>query len=127
MPCFCPRLTSFLGCEDVEEFKEEACVWSRQPHSADASQKNAASHSAALSSSFSKVFHPDYNVNKANAASLVNAYNCHILSVENARGRGMAELEKSLATFWGSLNGALSLFLCLQFPLKTAVALSCVF
>ncbi|PLW16641.1 hypothetical protein PCANC_10419 [Puccinia coronata f. sp. avenae] len=99
---YSPRLTSFLGCEDVEEFEEEARAWSRHPDPADPSQKNAASHSAASSSFFSKVFHPDYNVDEADAAGLVDAYSRHTRSVENARG--MVELEKSLAAFRGSLH-----------------------
>lgn len=100
---YCPRLTCFLGCEDVEDFEGEARTWGGPTHAADSShQSSTAGQSATSSSFFSKVFHPDYNVDEAEAAVLMEAYNHHTHSLEGAKG--MIEVERNLANLRLSIH-----------------------
>ncbi|KNZ54830.1 hypothetical protein VP01_283g1 [Puccinia sorghi] len=108
---YCPRLTCFLGCEDVEDFEGEARTWGGPTHAADSShQSSTAGQSATSSSFFSKVFHPDYNVDEAEAAVLMEAYNHHTHSLEGAKG--MIEVERNLANLRLSIHGLLPPFFC---------------
>ncbi|EFP76881.2 uncharacterized protein PGTG_02342 [Puccinia graminis f. sp. tritici CRL 75-36-700-3] len=92
---YCPRLTTFLGCEDVEEFEAEARSWSQLNSEPSQKAGGQATDSAASSSFFSKVFHPDYNVDEPEAESSIDAYNLHTQSLENSKN--MVDLEKNIS------------------------------
>ncbi|EGG00912.1 uncharacterized protein MELLADRAFT_111406 [Melampsora larici-populina 98AG31] len=88
-------ITTFLGCEDDEEFEKQAAEWkdlikavdviSTDPHPQN-------SHIPAIQF-FSRVYHPDYNVDPIDTHYAIGAFSKHIRSLEV--GRGITNVEQS--------------------------------
>lgn len=91
---YSPILTTFLECKDVETFEREARHWGSSSSDSFRESIGSTLKSSASSSFFSKVFHPDYNVDEADANSFIEAFNKHTKSLE--AGGGLIELEKNL-------------------------------
>ncbi|OAV87675.1 hypothetical protein PTTG_00736 [Puccinia triticina 1-1 BBBD Race 1] len=100
---YCPRLTTFLGCDDVEEFEAEARTWSQSPPEQSQNPGAQPAESVASSSFFSKVFHPDYNVDEPEVESAIAAYNQYTQSLENSKS--MIDLERNLSNLRTSIQG----------------------
>ncbi|KNF00149.1 hypothetical protein PSTG_06559 [Puccinia striiformis f. sp. tritici PST-78] len=91
---YCPRLTTFLGSEDVEEFEQEARTWTKAHPEPPQNAGGQSQESVASSSFFSKVFHPDYNVDEPEVELSIEAYSRHTHSFES--GKSMVDLERNV-------------------------------
>ncbi|KAI9618844.1 hypothetical protein H4Q26_012098 [Puccinia striiformis f. sp. tritici PST-130] len=92
---YCPRLTTFLGSEDVEEFEQEARTWTKAHPEPPQNTGGQSQESVASSSFFSKVFHPDYNVDEPEVELSIEAYDRHTHSFES--GKSMVDLERNVS------------------------------
>ncbi|KAH9815435.1 hypothetical protein DFH28DRAFT_1126173 [Melampsora americana] len=88
-------ITTFLGCEDDEDFEKQAAEWKDSIKAVDiklTDPQSQTSHIPAIQF-FSKVFHPDYNVDPIDTHYAIGAFSKHIRSLEV--GRGISNVEQS--------------------------------
>lgn len=88
-------ITTFLGCEDDEDFEKQSAEWKdliKEINSKTTDPHSQTSHLPAIQF-FSKVYHPDYNVDPIDTHYAIGAFTKHIRSLEV--GRGISNVEQS--------------------------------
>ncbi|KAG0148854.1 hypothetical protein CROQUDRAFT_74780 [Cronartium quercuum f. sp. fusiforme G11] len=99
-------VTTFLGCEDEEEFEKQTLGWKdlikAPPEVISIERPHLSSPTSPAVQFFSNVFHPDYNVDPIDTQCAIGAFNKHIRSLET--GRGIINVEQSFSKVRASMQ-----------------------